>query len=285
VADQLRHWPDLANRLPWCHYTRKNLGYLHAIHGGAAALFDTDDDNAPLHPWRWYPEPGHPPVEAPARTSWFNVYAHFGAPQAWPRGYPLEAIAHRTPPARTPANPQQVAVWQGLVAGDPDVDAIYRLTRCAPIVFRKAAPVLLPAGSYCPFNSQNTWWARPAFPYLYLPATVTFRFTDILRSLVAQRCFWAHGWQLGFHGPTARQRRNPHDLLADFRDELPCYLETARIVACLDALTLGSNPATNLRRCYQALAAGGWVKTAELPILNGWLQALQTQPESHLAPL
>ena len=209
---------------------------------------------------------------------WVNVYAHFGANLVWPRGYPLEEIGRATAPATERTESQNVVVWQGLVEGDPDVDAIFRLTRSDPVAFHPAPPLALPAGSYCPFNSQNTWWSRPAIPYLYLPTTVTFRFTDILRSLVAQRCFWAHGWRLGFHGPTARQERNEHDLLMDFRDELPCYLETTRIVARLDALALGDHPAENLRQCYTALMECGWVRPEELILLETWLATMAALP-------
>jgi hypothetical protein len=37
----------LARSLPRGHCARKNIGYLHAIAGGAFAIFETDDDNLP----------------------------------------------------------------------------------------------------------------------------------------------------------------------------------------------------------------------------------------------
>ena len=167
-----------------------------------------------------------------------------------------------------------MVVWQGMVEGDADVDAIYRLTRPDPVEFRPAPPLVLAAGSYCPFNSQNTLWAREVFPYLYLPSTVSFRFTDILRGLVAQRCFWAHGWRLGFQGVTARQERNPHNLMTDFRDEIACYLGASNVAAILDGLKLGPDPGENLRACYRALADPAIVTPDELPLVERWLDAL-----------
>lgn len=274
VEWQRRHWPRFALELPWGHYSRKNLGYLHAIQTGAQVVFDTDDDNAPLVPWIPCPLAHEALVAAVSGADWINVYAHFGAGQVWPRGYPLEEIGRCVAPATALIETQDVVVWQGLVEGDPDVDAIFRLTRPDPVTFQSARPLVLPPGSYCPFNSQNTWWSRPAFPYLYLPTTVTFRFTDILRSLVAQRCFWAHGWKIGFHGPSARQERNEHNLLLDFREELPCYLDPARIVNRLNALSLGRDVTANLRLCYAALAEGGWVRPSELSVLETWLAAV-----------
>ncbi|KAH8051330.1 hypothetical protein JL722_10781 [Aureococcus anophagefferens] len=38
----------LASATPWDHFARKNLGYLYAIHAGAATIFDFDDDNVLL---------------------------------------------------------------------------------------------------------------------------------------------------------------------------------------------------------------------------------------------
>jgi hypothetical protein len=268
---------SIANLLPWNHYARKNLGYLKAVQNNAPFIFDTDDDNAPIEPWT--PQPTSPGiVEAAGAPKWVNVYAHFGARQAWPRGFPLEYIGHCVAPATGHRDTGEVVVWQGMVEGDADVDAIYRLTRPEPVEFRPAPPLVLAAGSYCPFNSQNTLWSREAFPYLYLPATVTFRFTDILRGLVAQRCFWAHGWRLGFQQVTARQARNPHNLLADFRDEIPCYLEVSRVAGILDGLELDRDAADNLRQCYRALAAGDIVAPGELPLVDSWLEALASGP-------
>lgn len=273
VEDQRTFCAPFSVELPWRHYARKNLGYLRAIQSGAETIFDTDDDNAPTLPWTPRPEGGQA-VKPRTSGKWINAYAHFGGRHVWPRGFPLEEIGDCIAPETEPAEDRAVMVWQGLVEGDPDVDAIFRLTRPQPVEFADAPPLVLPSGSYCPFNSQNTWWSRPAFPYLYLPATVSFRFTDILRGLVAQRCLWAHDWRLGFQRVTARQERNPHDLLADFADELPCYLLPAKIAARLDRLVLTDDAHYNLQTCYAALAAEGWVKPSELVLVERWLESL-----------
>ena len=47
LEDQLNSEFTMAKLLPVNHYTRKNLGYLHAIKKGADAIIDTDDDNFP----------------------------------------------------------------------------------------------------------------------------------------------------------------------------------------------------------------------------------------------
>ena len=168
------------------------------------------------------------------------------------------------PPARESLAAE--AVWcpiqQGLVDGDPDVDAIYRLVLDLPFQFTAGPSVALGPGAWCPFNSQNTSWWPEAYPLMYLPAYCSFRMTDIWRSFVAQRIAWENGWSVLFHEATVRQRRNPHDLLRDFRDEVPGYLANREICAALQALELepgGLRVAANMRRSYELSVAHGWV--------------------------
>lgn len=55
-----------------------------------------------------------------------NPYVHFGQPKIWPRGYPLEYIGAPNNDMYTACEMKRPIVQQGLVNGDPDVDAIYR---------------------------------------------------------------------------------------------------------------------------------------------------------------
>jgi hypothetical protein len=169
-----------------------------------------------------------------------------------------------------------VGIWQSLADGDPDVDAIYRLIDHRPCFFQKRAPIALAAGTMCPFNSQATAFRREMFPLLYLPATVTFRFTDILRGIVAQPIMWAAGYLLGFTQATVVQDRNQHDLLHDFRDEIPCYLRTVEAMHTARAVVSSARSlADNLVIVYERLTDVGIVKPEELSLLDAWLTALQ----------
>ena len=171
--------------------------------------------------------------------------------------------------------PAMVGVWQGLVDDDPDVDAIYRLVIGEPCNFADGPPVVLGAGSLCPFNSQNTLFSRGTFPLLYLPSSVSMRFTDILRGLVAQPILWRMGRALGFTRATARQTRNPHDYLNDFRLEVACYLHVYDVLETVDgAVRACVSPADNLVRAYEALAYAKIVEESELDLLLLWLKDL-----------
>jgi hypothetical protein len=112
---------------------------------------------------------------------------------------------------------------------------------------------------------------------LYLPSFVSFRMTDIWRSFIAQRCLWALGHGVVFHGPEMFQDRNPHNLLRDFEQEIPGYLGNARIAEILEVLPLlpgESKVGHNLRLCYEALIAEGIVPAQEMLLVECWLHDL-----------
>ncbi len=259
--------------LPYNHYVRKNLGYLFALKNGALSIYDTDDDNAPYKEWSF------PSFEIKNTLSingskYYNVYNNFTDELVWPRGFPLSLISRKQEFSQTIGD-HSVGIWQGLADKDPDVDAIHRLVFDKEIVFDKNPPLVLAQGCYCPFNSQNTLWHREMIPYAYLPATVTFRFTDILRGYIAQRCIWEHGKILGFTQATVYQNRNEHDLMKDFNSEIPCYTEIEKVVGILDSLSLKNDFENNLITIYNALFKHNIVKELELDLVNRWIMDLK----------
>jgi len=277
IGEQLQLDSDYAKACPENHYARKNVGYLYAIAKGCEVIAETDDDNIPYDTFLGRVD-RRVRGGASQRKGWDNVYTYFTSERIWPRGFPLDLI--NTSLDAEPLLEQgefDCPVQQYLADGDPDVDAIYRLTTVREVDFDQRDPVVLRAGTFCPFNSQNTIWWPEAYPLLYLPALVSFRMTDIWRSFVAQACLYAAGQQLSFHSATVRQVRNEHSLLRDFRDEIPGYLNNTKIMDVLTELPLSSNPAdagANLRRCYERLVALGVVPEDELRLIDLWLADL-----------
>lgn len=264
---------------PLNHYARKNLGYLTAMQESPCVIYDTDDDNIPNE--NWVLREMHCFAERIRQKGWCNVYKYFHSAYVWPRGFPLEHISGNTYRTRKGYNPFTTSpIQQGLADGNPDVDAIWRLILPSPVHFRKKRSVALAAGVWCPFNSQSSWWWPDAYPLMYLPIHATFRMTDIWRSLVAQRCLWAMGSGVIFHSPAeVEQRRNPHSLLRDFKDEVPGYLHNGRIATILERLRLRTgrkqaNVRQNLLTCYAALVKKNILPSDELLSLNNWLADL-----------
>jgi hypothetical protein len=262
----------LAKQLPENHYARKNLGYLQAMASGAHAIYDTDDDNAPLDAWRV--RDARVMARSCATPGWVNAYRWFSGEHVWPRGLPLqEARARDAAPLQAPSF-IEAPIQQGLANGSPDVDAVWRLVMDRDITFEDRDSVSLAARAWCPFNSQSTWWFAEAWPLMYLPSFVSFRMTDIWRSFVAQRCLWAMGRTLVFHAAEVVQERNVHNLLRDFEQEVPGYLGNERMRAVLEPLELAPGPAAagpNLRTCYEALVREDFVPARELELVAAWL--------------
>ena len=279
LARQRELGGKLAGLLPLNHYGRKNLGYLEAIARGATLLFDTDDDNAPMS--HWQPRGLRAQVQQVRHSGWVNVYRCFSPEIIWPRGMPLESLRECQ---RAKVEPGLVCgvespIQQGLVNGSPDVDAVWRLVFDREFNFDAGPSVWLAPGSWCPFNSQSTWWFRIAFALLYLPSLVSFRVTDIWRGLVAQRCLWELSYGLVFHAPESFQQRNMHNLLHDFEQEIPAYLNSNRISSILERTQLvGGVDAIedNLHRCYEALVAADIVPAQEMPMVEAWITDFQT---------
>jgi hypothetical protein len=271
---------QFAETCPWNHYARKNVGYLFAIGRRCSYILETDDDNLPYDNFGVELAP-----EVIARgliggQRWHNVYRDFTNEKIWPRGFPLELIDSSFQHASTYSPPLSVRapVQQYLADGDPDVDAVYRLTSQRNIRF-SGEPVVIGPGTYCPFNSQNTLWWPQAFPLLYLPAFVSFRMTDIWRSFVAQAILHARGTGVEFGSSTVYQQRNSHILLRDFADEIPGYLGNSQIVEVLASLRLGTSwepkeMCSDLATCYEELVAGGFVPDEELTLLRLWIDAI-----------
>jgi hypothetical protein len=261
---------EMVKHLPWNHYCRKMIGYLYAMQQGAERIADTDDDNEPLEGWP------NLPADKPkllGGTKFANIYEYYTDHRVWPRGYPLNLLLSTDKPKVGEAT-DEPAIWQFLANEDPDVDAIYRLIDNTPITFKDGGHYVLDQGTVCPFNSQNTIFSKEVFPLLYLPAFVTFRFTDILRGLVAQPVLWQQDKRLGFGPATVVQKRNPHDYLRDFESEVPVYLNAEKVIDIAGAALADADgqPLTDqLLAVYVALGEANIVTDNELTLLQAWI--------------
>lgn len=279
LEDQLQTEFEYARSCPTRHYSRKNIGYLLAIKSGAELITDTDDDNLPFDSF-W--EARKPFIKAPyvSDSGWCNVYRYFSNRMIWPRGLPLEFIKQAPTDLKIlPESEMFCPIHQGLANSNPDVDAIFRLAFDLPFDFQNPDLQIIIGGSaWCPFNSQNTRWFKEAFPLLYLPSYCSFRMTDIWRSFVAKRICAENNWGIVFHGATVWQERNEHNLMRDFEDELPGYLNNSKIAITLNNLKLCSgisNISSNLLECYSALAYENLIPSKEIELLKLWLNDIK----------
>ncbi len=272
IDEQLSLPFTLVKLLPQKHYSRKNIGYL--LSKNQDVIIETDDDNFPRSEF-WLTRKKEISASIVENNGWTNAYKYFSEDNIWPRGFPLELILTENTKSSLNTATIYCPIQQGLADENPDVDAVYRMNRKLPVSFLKKNPVALGINSWCPFNSQNTTWFKEAFPLLYLPSYCSFRMTDIWRSFIAQRIAWTCGWPVLFHNATVWQERNEHNLLKDFEEEIPGYLNNAKICEMLENLDLKSgieNIHENLFRCYIAMTEKNYIGKNEMPLVEGWIK-------------
>ena len=156
--------------VPWEHFSRKNLGYLYAIAHGAHFIFDFDDDNilkvdSNGHPLQLLPlhnDASGMKLNVSIVMQGSNAFNHHpimgsSISNSWARGFPLELLQDRSTQGEIAYQSEvpfvgktmEVGVLQFLADGDPDVDAIHRLTKPLPMSFNnKGTPMLVPAHAY-----------------------------------------------------------------------------------------------------------------------------------------
>lgn len=263
MKEQVEMFGEFADNVPKNSYARKMFGYAHAIRQGARVIFETDDDNIP---YRDSENVLNEIVDSEDRTNgervrsghlFLNVYEWFGVTGCWPRGFPLENLKDFSRNKGVDDKPWRV--MQFLTDGDPDVDAIFRIFDGRRVYFARDRRFIPDAGTYCPINSQSTIWTPKAFPLMFLPVGVSDRVTDILRGYIAQSCLWNAGRAVAFSSPIGFQNRNSHDLIRDFSEEIPLYL--------------------NANKWCRELS-----ETDEVDLVNGYLAALEKLVKLNVLP-
>jgi len=252
-ADQQRRIRNqFVEMIPFQSFARKNVGFLFAIQHGAKTIYDFDDDNVIKDGLSPFGRVDHDHSQFlllrrvnhnnDNRSLSFNPLPHMNpsVENIWPRGFPLNDVMRQPPVGDVgfaSIKLSSLGVVQAVCDGDPDFDAIFRLTRKLPITFesdpKMTKRLLVPTGKYSPYNAQATVHMYKAFWGLFLPSTVPGRVTDIWRSFITQKFFHELGLVLIYEGPLVKHERSPHDYLADFQAELDLYSKTPKLLEFL----------------------------------------------------
>lgn len=273
LKTQKKNGFSISKLLPENSYSRKNIGYLIAMKNKSNLIIETDDDNMPKTNFFKGLELKKKVKEING-PKWINILDIFSKRKKliWPRGFPIDLITKnqkvnfRLKEVITP-------IQQRMCDGNPDVDAIFRLTNKNLDYKFKKQTYSISNNSLTPFNSQNTVWHLLAFPIMYLPSFCTMRATDIWRSFIALRLLKNYKWNLTFSDPTVFQFRNYHNLMNDFIQEIPVYKNTIQLNKIINNLKLSKNPKDILRnqfKCYEALVKNKIFDKEELELLYFW---------------
>lgn len=247
------HW-HCSDAMGWNCIQRRNIGFLEAAAYGADIIISVDDDNLPATPKEWLCNhvaaltvPEQPRVVVGTKSPFFNPGSLL-FPPVWARGMPYPEAYTNTEWQSSQAVDASVRVGvnAGLWTGDPDIDALQRISK-RPFVhgLRHIERLTVRPGTWAPINSQNTAWRREL-----LPLAVVFpyigRWDDILGGYTAQWSFWKAGFVTQYGAPLVHQERNDHDIYRDLALEIDGLRWTTRWIDMLEKLEASGDPLLDL---------------------------------------
>lgn len=273
---QEKFFPKLSKLIPYNHYGRKNLGYLFAIQREYEIIYETDDDNIPFDNFDNvlnFDDTINTIQENDSK--WINIFKYFTNNNwIWPRGYPLSLIKKHPIPNYTFENSKKdVSIINGLVENDPDVDALFRLLCNHEVTWEKNKKIIISNKNVCVFNTQNTFWIDSTmFIGLLLPCSVTFRYCDILKGIIANMLLRLNDKNMAYTSPNVIQLRNEHDLMSDFKSEYSMYIANEKIIPIIqNGVENLKNNKEILYEIYKNLFDNNIITQLDLDICKEWL--------------
>lgn len=244
LEEQDTKYPKLSELLGRNSVDRRNIGFVEAYNIGADVIASIDDDNIPMDEWGQVVLVGQE-VDVDGfycNLPVFDPLTRFKGIE-WHRGFPIELINQRQivgplglqPPLFKSINEYEIdtvmvtpLVQANLWNGDPDVDALYRMLfgKAKEDVFYGGDIKYYTSDKIAPFNTQNTIFARAAFPdYISIP--FIGRMDDIWGAYYLQAL---HPNSVIFGPPTVVSVRNEHDISNDFALECIGYMHSLSLV-------------------------------------------------------
>ena len=220
-------YPELSNAIGWNKCQRRNIGWVYAYNQGADIVATSDDDNIPYDNWGDELFIG--------QTIEIDNYEHTTAnafdpisptehKELWHRGYPIEFVPIKNNIEYKGKIKRKVIVQADFWDGDPDIDAVCRITKKPIVKFQNFKP--FGSTQISPFNSQNTFLAREAIPY-YVVFPYLGRMDDIWGAYVLQHFFPN---SVIYNKATVYQDRNEHNLVNNMMDEVIGYRNTLNLI-------------------------------------------------------
>jgi len=281
-TDQEKLGYECSEIIGWNKIMRRNISLLEAIKWGADIIITIDDDNIPLDQ-NYFNEfrsilsnPYNGPV-ANSKTGWFNIGDYLDPP-VYHRGFPYEFRHRDLKVCLSPKNDLNIGVAEGLWFGDPDIDAMERLTN-RTLVYQMSGIIdsglVVSNSCFTPFNSQNTAYVSELAPLMMVWVGVG-RYDDIWASYTAQRIMMETDYHIHFGKPFVWQERNPHNLWKNLKDEIFGMEFTS--IFCQDLLSsnLGTGSILDkLNRLYEHLSTKTYLPPVVCELGFAWCRDVE----------
>lgn len=223
---QEQKYKDLSDAIGWNSIQRRNIGFIEAYRLGAEIIATVDDDNIPYDNWgeKLF-------VNNTIQVDTFDCVGQVAEPlsvtnhkELWHRGFPLQLLKDKNNIEYVGKTTRKVLIQADLWDGDPDVDAICRITKKPIVKFDTEKPFCFTKIS--PFNSQNTFLSREVIPF-YCMIPHIGRMDDIWASYMIQETFKEN---LIYAPATVYQKRNEQDLIRNMENEILGYRNTLKFI-------------------------------------------------------
>jgi len=217
---------ELSDIIGWKSIQRRNLGFLFAYQQGADIVATVDDDNIPYDDWGKDVLVGQE-IECDLYEPEENVFDPLSVtntPNIWHRGYPIELLQKRHRVEYKGKVKRKVLVQADLWDGDPDIDAMARLTMKPIVKYNIEKPFC--SNKISPFNSQNTFLSREVIPF-YSVLPHIGRMDDIWGAYIMQNYFPN---SVIYNKASVYQDRNVQDLITNLEKEVIGYRNTLSLI-------------------------------------------------------
>lgn len=228
--EQERKYKELSDVIGWRTIQRRNIGFVEAHRLGADIVATVDDDNIPYEDWGKNVLVGQKAIVDVYEPEYhiFEPLSVTNVKEVWHRGYPIENVPYRDRVQYKGKFEREILVQADLWDGDPDIDAIARLSIRPIVKFDVQAPY---AGTRMgAFNSQNTFISGkhiqdyPIFPHIG-------RMDDIWPSYYFQ---YLYPNSVVYNKASVYQERNVQDVVKNLENEIIGYRNTLNFVNDLE---------------------------------------------------
>jgi len=227
---QEKTYKELSDAIGWKSIERRNVGFIEAYNLGAEIIATVDDDNIPYDSWGkdlFVNQEILVDLYAP-KLDVFDPLSITKDNYLWHRGYPIEYLQERHLVEYMGKTKRRVLVQADLWDGDPDIDAIARLSFKPIVKYDIAAPYC--SNKIAPFNSQNTFLSREVIPH-YAVLPFIGRMDDVWGSYILQHYFPN---SVIYNKASVYQQRNVQDLVTNLENEIIGYRNTLKLIKNLN---------------------------------------------------
>ena len=217
-------YPKLSKIIGWKTIQRRNIGFVYAYEHGADVVATVDDDNIPYDNWGTDLYVGKE-VEVDYYTNKellvFDPLSVTNQSNLWHRGFPIDLLHLKNNVEYKGKKKITPLIQADLWDGDPDIDAMCRLSFKPIVKFDTTSPFA--AAEISPFNSQNTFIHRDALKH-YAVWPYVGRMDDIWGGYHTQKMIGTD--KLIYNRASVYQDRNIQDLITNLEKEIIGYRYT-----------------------------------------------------------